>query len=186
MKYRDQLKALYFRLSSREKLLLSLFILAGLLIWSGSILGGLRATADNLKSTRTDIENQNFILSQESSTNQRMDAVLAQLKSDKTFSSAELVGRIDEIARLGEDLTYEIFSPRTDSDAELNLHSLRFRIRRASLADLLNFQQRLIQEEPYITVESMRITANRQNPEQLDASYIVSSPELKTNALNGS
>lgn len=184
MKYRDQLKGLFFRFSSREKLLVSLFILAGLLIWAGSILGGLRDTAYNLKTTSKDIEAQNFILNEEAGINARMDAVLAQLKSDKTFSSAELVGRIDEIARLGEDLTYEIFSPRTDSDAELNLHSLRFRIRRAGLADLLAFQQRLIQEEPYISLETLRITANKQNPEQLDASYIVSSPELKSNALN--
>lgn len=186
MKFIPRIKAFFFRLSSREKLLLTAFLLTALLIWASAVLRGVRGSLDSLKISATGIEEQNFWLAEESGINARMDAVLARLKSDKTYTGAELVGRIDEIAREGEALNYEIFSPRTDSDAELNLHSLRFRIRRAGLEDLLNFHQRLIREEPYITLESLRISANKQNPAQLDAAYIVSSPELKSNALNGS
>lgn len=178
-----QCKHLFFRLSFREKLLLVLFIACGLFIWAGNTLGGLRDTLQQLRSTSTALQDQEFWLGKEKEINSRMAAVLAQLQSDRTFTSAQLVGRIDNIARQGEDLSYEIFSPRTESDAELNLHSLRFRVRRAGLADLLALHERLVQEEPYISLENLRITANRQNPEQLDASFIVSSPELKSDAI---
>jgi len=184
MKLRQRAKDFFFRLSFREKILLSLFLYTGLAIWATHSIGELAGLRDSLKQSRTTLEEQEFWFSKEGEINDRMTRVLAQLKSDKTFTSAQLVGRVDEIARRDEDLSYEIFSPRTDSDAELNLHSLRFRIRRAELAALLDFHNRLIAEEPYISVESLRISANKQNPTQLDASFIVSSPELKSDAIN--
>lgn len=177
------LKRLFFRLSFREKLLLALFVFCALLIWGNQVLRGLQETRSDLLLTKATMVDQEFWLEKESEINSRMAAVLAQLQSDRTFTGAQLVGRIDQIARATDELTYEIFSPRTESDAELNLHSLRFRVRRAGMAELLALHARLVQEEPYITLENLRISANRQNPAQLDATFIVSSPELKTGAI---
>lgn len=178
-----QLKRLFFRLSFREKLLLAVFVICGIFIWAGNTFRGLQETRTALRFSKVALNDQDFWLGKEEEINARMAAVLAQLQSDRTFTSAQLVGRVDQIARQNENLSYEIFSPRTESDAELNLHSLRFRVRRAELAELLALHERLVREEPYITLESLRISANRQNPAQLDATFIVSSPELKTGTL---
>lgn len=177
-------RRLFFRLSSREKVLITAFVFTGIGIWAGAVLRGLGELDYSLDVARASLKDQQLWLDEAKSINSRLNAVLSRLKSDKTFTSAELAGKIDEIARRQEGVVFESFTPRTDSDTEFNLHSLRIRFRRASIGELLNFNEALKEEGPYITLESLRINANKSNPEQLDAQFVVSSFELKDNSLN--
>ena len=180
----NKTRRIFFRLSSREKMLVAAFVFTGVAIWANSTIRGLSGLEYDLRIARENLEGQQLWLDEAISINSRLDQVLAQLKSDKTFTGPELAGKIDEIARQQEGVVFESFTPRTDSDTEFNLHSLRIRFRRASIAELLTFNEALKAENPYITLESLRINANKSNPEQLDAQFVVSSFELKDSSLN--
>ena len=184
MKLKTQARMFFDRLSQREKVLVTLFLLMALLIWATFTLRGLGRTIQDFRITGTDLQEQAFVLSRQDDINRRMNTALQNLDTEKTYTAAELVGKIDEIARAEEGLAYEIYTPRTESDAEFNLHSLRIRFRDASLAELIDFNEQLKQEEPYVTLENLRINANKSNPAELDALIVVSSFELKNNATD--
>ncbi len=183
MSLKTQSRALFERLSQREKLLISVFLVTALLIWASLTLRGMSRIIRELGITGADLQEQAFVLSQQDDINRRMEVALRNLDTEKTFTASQLVGKIDEIARATDGLAYEIFTPRTENDAEFNLHSLRIRFRRASLGELISFNEALRQEEPYITLENLRITANKSNPAELDALFVLSSFELKNNSL---
>lgn len=174
------LRRSFFRLSSREKVLVAIFLAALLLIWAGSTLSGLARLARQLDFAGVELKDQRFLLDQQAEVDARLEIALSRLQPDRTFSAAELVGRIDEIARRRAGVAYEIFTPRTEADAEFNLHTLRVRFRKAAIADLLEFNQDLLSEEPYITLDNLRLSSNKSNPAEIEAQFVLTSLELKS------
>jgi hypothetical protein len=51
-------------------------------------------------------------------------------------------------------------------------------LKRASIAQYVQFNNRLLQEAPYINQQSVLIKANRRNPEELDIRFEIASLEL--------
>ncbi len=184
MNWITKVRHFFFRLSSREKLLISVFIFTGLAIWTTASVRGMNAMLTGFKLSSAELEDQALWLGEADLINSRMEEVLVTLDSEKTFDSAELVGKLDELARLQDGMVFEIFSPRTVNDAEFDLHSAQIRFRRATIAQLLAFSAALRREEPYIALEDLRVSANKANPTELDTRFRVSSFELKNTTLN--
>jgi hypothetical protein len=64
-----------------------------------------------------------------------------------------------------------------------NDHNLRIRLSRISIAQLIKINSLLKQETPYINIQSVRINANKNKPEQLDARLEINSFDLKDETL---
>ncbi|MCC5839101.1 MAG: hypothetical protein JJT96_03170 [Opitutales bacterium] len=177
------LRNFFNALSFRERLLLAVFIWALLLIW---FLMSVRTFQDHLLSFRI---NQR-ILADNAATLGNQGAAEAELQrtrqgldASRTFSAARLSERLDTLAR-ETGLSFNITSPVTVDSDIFSYHTVRLAIRQARLERLMEFDERIKQESPYITLTQFQITANTRDPRLLDVTFELSSFELKDAALN--
>lgn len=170
------------KLSMREALLLSMFLWVIVVVWFSAVVADFRETRTSLSAVRTQEQYQRTWIDQAPSINLRLEESLQRLDPSKTFSDSQLAARLDTIARQSA-LTYDFTSNRTRSGDIFNIHERRLRIKDATLLQLIEFDQRLRENSPYMGIESVRLTADRRNPLNLDATFTVSSIELKSNSI---
>ncbi|MEM9025914.1 MAG: hypothetical protein AAGB06_03160 [Verrucomicrobiota bacterium] len=128
------------------------------------------------------IQEQNIWLNDKDEIELNLENALNELDSDKTYSSSELAGRVDDLAR-EKELDFTIGNQRTVPNEDFNTHSIRISIRRAGLRPIIEFCNALQAEAPYLVIENMDISANRSRPTEHTAKFVVSSFELKNIAL---
>lgn len=169
------------RTTVREKLLMLLFCLTIVILWAGSLMDRFGNWQDQLKTARAELQNQQLYLDREDTNAQDLAAALTRVDSAKTYSSAQLAGRIDELLRKAAlSAKADIDTVRTQSGDVFDDHNLRVRLSRISIAQVIEFNTLIRKETPYITIQKVYLTANRSNPEEIDARFEVNSFELKS------
>lgn len=111
-----------------------------------------------------------------------LDRILETFNPDETPTVEEFVGGVDALLRqlnLRPDLT----SPITRESEFFRFHTLRVVFRRAELANLVRFTQRLSSDQPLIGIESLAISAGISNPRELDATFSLRAIELRPERL---
>jgi len=177
-------KELYQRMSLREKLLTLLFILVILFLWGNHWMGRLSEWNDQRRFMGSELEFQQQTLQRGPEFAAGLERALARVDPSKTFAAAQLSGRIDSLLRsAGLSGRADIDSVRTREGEIFNDHNLRVRLNRISIAQLINFNALLKEDTPYINIQSVRITANRRNPEELDVRFEINSFDLKEQNL---
>ena len=175
-----RIKAIYQRMSLREKLLTLAFILVILSLWGNHWLGRLSVKNDERKFTASELEFQKQTLERGPEFAEGLKRALARVDPSKTYAAAQLSGRIDSLLRsVGLSGKADIDSVRTREGEIFNDHNLRVRLSRISIAQLIKLNSLLKQETPYINVQSVQIQKNRRSPEQLDVRYEINSFDLK-------
>lgn len=177
-------KALYKRMSLREKLLTLAFVLVILFLWGNSWLGRLSEWNDQRKFIASELEFQEQILERGPEFTEGLERALARVDPSKTYAAAQLAGRIDSLLRsAGLSGRADIDSVRTREGEIFNDHNLRVRLDRISIDQFINFNALLKKDTPYINIQSVRIDANRSNPEELDVRFEINSFDLKEQSL---
>ena len=177
---KDKTRAIYKRMSLREKLLTLLFLLVILFLWTNNWLG--RVSEWNAQRTLTSValETQQQWLDRSDFFDQGLATALKRVDPSKTYDAAQLSGRVDNLTRqISLSGQADIDSVRTREGEIFNDHNLRVRLSRISIAQLIKLNNLLKQETPYINIQSVRIQKNRRNPEQLDVRYEINSFDLK-------
>lgn len=177
-------RQIFNALSLRERYLLAAFIWAMLIIWfmyaaedfqeSWGTFGDQRETIEQFRSKINEADLAEVMLAEARS----------GLDSSRTFSSAQLVGKLDSIARLNEVSSFDISTPSTEETPLFSFHTVRLSIKRSRISDLIRFDQAVKQHSPYIALGNFQVTANRRDPRFLDAVFELVSFELKEEALN--
>jgi hypothetical protein len=175
-------KTLFRRLSVREKALTLLFLAVLAAIWASSLLGRIADWRDERRQVRLDLLEQSQWLAHRDDIAAELARALERVDPARTYSSTQLSGRIDALVREVQ-LAADIDPVRTREGEIFNDHHLRVRLSRVSLAKLIEFNNLLAQESPYINLERLRISANKRNPEELDARYEINSFDLKPGAI---
>ena len=174
------LKSLYRGMSLREKLLTLAFILVILFIWGNNWLGRLSEWNAQRKFAANELEFQQQILDRGPEFAEGLKRALARVDPSKTYAASQLSGRVDNLLRsVGLSGRADIDSVRTREGEIFNDHNLRVRLNRISIEQLINFNARLKADSPYINIQSVRIAANRRNPEELDVRFEINSFDLK-------
>ena len=180
--YTQKIRRLFFQLSVREQFLLLAILGVLLLWWLSSELGEWRGYTTNHDSQLFQLKEQSLWIDDRERIEAELQQALRELDSDKTYSASELTGRVDDLARAA-GLSYSISNQRTDASEDFNAHAVRISIRRAGLRPIMEFCSQLQQEAPYLVIDSMNLSANRSSPTEHDATFILSSFELKNIAL---
>ncbi|MGB0343938.1 MAG: hypothetical protein ACPGGJ_00960 [Coraliomargarita sp.] len=169
------------RMSVREQLLMLLFCLAMLVLWSANLFGRIGTWNDARQQATADLQTQQLLIDRESTYREGLEAALQRVDPAKTFSASQLSGRIDEILRKARLSSSADIDPVRSRQGEIfNDHNIRVRLARISIAQIIEFNKLLRQETPYINVQKVNLAANRSKPTQIDARYEINSFELIT------
>ncbi|MGE9296450.1 MAG: hypothetical protein ACQKBV_09215 [Puniceicoccales bacterium] len=168
----------YQRMTLREKLLLTSFVWVILLVFFAFALRDFRGVASEWSSTGSQLKVQKDMLALAPEIESQLQIELEFFNSDRTYDSASLAGRVDQLAQqTGINLVN--FTTRSQESNIYVLHIMRLTIRDTPLKRLMAFDDALDKEQPYINQVSVSLDANRRNEELLDASIIIKSFELK-------
>lgn len=174
-------RAFFFRLSAREKVLLVLFVWVLVLIGLFSAVGDLSARISALKVAASQLETQHLYLGMREELAGELARSSERFDAEKTLGASALQGRVDRIAREA-GITLQGFNYSSGQQNDIyDLHELRVNIRGITYDQLYDFDRRLQAEAPYLKLESLRISADRRSREKLDCSLVLSSFEMKQN-----
>lgn len=178
------LRQVFNILSLRERYLLAAFIWALLLMWGVFLLQSLKLTWNSFRSNQTSLRQFEETLALADAAEQLLRNARQGLDSSKTFSAAQLVGRLDSLARENEVSSFDISTPSTIESQLFTFNNVRLSIKRARIAELIRFEQAVKAYSPYIALGNFQITSNKRDPRFLDATFELVSFELKEEALN--
>lgn len=176
------IKSLFYQRSLREKALITVLLWVCILMWFSFCMDRVRDFGLDYKGTEQTLEKHQLIFEKESDIDSRLEIARDRFDPQKTVSSNELIEKIDAIAR-ESDLSADISSPRTQDRDIFDIHTLRLRVKGASMADLIQFVQELEKEFPYIALESLEIKASKRDPAELNAAFTITSFESKAKNL---
>ena len=179
---KDRSRALYKRMSLREKILSLLFVLVILLLWSNNWLSRLSDLNTQRELTGIELQTQQQWLDRSDLLTEKLAVALERVDPSKTFAAAQLSGKIDNLIRRS-GLSADIDPVRTREGEIFNDHNLRVRLGRISIAQLVQINNLLQKETPYINIQSIRIQKDRRKPSQLDIRYEINSFDLKDPGL---
>ena len=166
----------------RERLLLLAFVWVALFAWANNLSRSLRTQSQARGSALELLEIQDIIMAQETAVAVSLNAAREGLDTTRTLTASGLVGRLDNLARASQ-LDFEINRTNTQETDLFSFHSVRLAVKQAAISDLIDFESKLRQESPYVSLNRFQIRANRRNPQDLDATFEVASFELKAAAL---
>ncbi len=171
-------------LSLRERYLVMAFVWALLLLWLVFLMEGLRGTWTSFSQNRNNLATFEYTIGQAEEAELLLQEARQGLDSSKTFSAAQLVGRLDSLARENEVSSFDLSTPSSIETQLFNFNNVRLSIKRARISDLIRFDQAVKAYSPYIALGDFQITANKRDPRFLDATFELVSFELKEEALN--
>jgi hypothetical protein len=161
----------------REKVLLVLFVGLGAAMWLSNYTRRATAATRALRSVNSELAQQKQWID-----NQKMIEVAAtkavqNLDPAKTLDDTRLVGDLSAMAR-EYDLKFTNDTPHTERSGQFAIHTVQVTLPRADWEALKKFYVALIKRSPYIGLEQFALSADRANPQLLNASLRVSSVEI--------
>ena len=178
------LRQIFNVLSLRERYLLAAFIWALLFMWFLFLIKSAQVTWKTFQKKQGDLSTYEETLELADAAEQLLRNARQGLDSSKTFSAAQLVGRLDSLARENEVSSFDISTPSTIESQLFTFNNVRLSIKRSRIAELIRFEQAVKAYSPYIALGNFQITANKRDPRFLDATLELVSFELKEEALD--
>lgn len=178
------IRQLFNALSLRERYLVALIIWVLLLVWFLGLLDTFRANWTAYSLNRQLLQSYEATLEQADQAEILLDRARQGLDGAKTFTSPQLVGRLDALARENEVNRFDISTPSTIETELFSFHTVRLSIKRARISELIRFDQAVKTHSPYIALADFQVSANSRDPRFLDADFELVSFELKEDALN--
>ena len=178
------IRQLFNALSLRERYLLAIFLWALLLLWLLTLLESFQKTWNTFSINKQMMSAFTQTLAQSDEAEILLASARQGLDGSKTFSAAQLGGKLDSLARENEVSSFDISTPNTVDSQLFSFHSIRMNIKRARIGELIRFEQALKAYSPYIAMSDFQISANKRDPRYLDAVLELVSFELKEEALN--
>ncbi len=158
----------------RERVLLLLFLVIGVLWWGTALIGRVRQNVQAWKSVVADAGIQQMWLGQGASVGERTAQVAKQLDAARTMNAAQAYA---EVNRLAQGLPLEMGAQRTERTDNFALHSLQVTFRRTDMASLLRFYEGIVSRAPYLGIDQCTLSVDRASPGQLNAVFRIYSVE---------
>ena len=172
-------KRLFRRMTVREQLLLLIFVLIILFLWTGNIYKRYKAWNSVWQQARSDLAVQQQWLERADDYENSYKEALKRVEPKKTFESRQLSGKIDSILRqTGLSSSADIDPVQTRKGEIFNDHTINVRLKRISIVKLIELNRLLRNESPYINIQSVQIRKNKNNPEELDIRFKINSFDL--------
>jgi len=173
------MKAFFLSRLFREKLLLLVLVGAGTIVWLSNVSGRLSVWYNDHRRTSVELTEQQLWLNQRERIEGEALAAISNLDPSRSFSGVRLSAELGNLAAasgLGGNTTSEVLP--TERTEQFAVNSVRLRITRANWESLKAFYLELSKRAPYITVDQVAISAERNNPTNLTANLRVVAVEV--------
>ncbi|HEV8073966.1 MAG TPA: hypothetical protein VGP21_07525 [Opitutaceae bacterium] len=171
------LKAFFLSRLLTEKFLLTGFLLIIALWWFSHVARRISLLGVDFRNTTMILAAQKKSLDGRANTERKVKAALSQLDPSRTLDSARLQGDLSTLAT-GLPAGTSIEAPRDEPADQFIKHSVQFSVRKVDWSTLQQFYVALSKRAPYISIEECSISAERTDPNQLDATMLISSVEI--------
>jgi len=172
------LRQIFNLLSVRERLLLAALSWSLLLLWAMFLLRNFRSEWNNFAFSKVQLTDQNKNLELLPLVEERLRRATATLDPSRTYSASDLSDQIEPLLReIG--FNYDLSTPTTRASDIFSTHTIRLRVKNGDIAGLMKFNQEIQRESPYIVLTQFKISADKRDPRNLDATFQISSFELK-------
>lgn len=161
----------------RERLLLTAFVWAVLLLCLIGIASSISKGFRQLHMARAEVLTQDRIIAQKNDIEKRLETARNSIDTNKTLGALQLSSTIDSLAR-DASLSANIASPVSKESSIFNTYSVRISCRNAPMENLLNFARSVRAKAPYLAIRRFKISADTHNPAQLSAELEIESFEL--------
>lgn len=172
------MRSLFNRLNLREKGLLTAILLVVSLYVFMSVSSAMNSLFSELRIVDAELEAQDIVISEEELINSQLREILGELDSDKTYSSDQLLEKVAQMADEAE-LEVPLNRPTSQQADVFDEHVLTINLRRIPMESLIEFENRIRLEIPYIRIDYMLI-----QPEPSDASLLRGEIRLSSFELN--
>lgn len=176
----ELLHTVFNKRNLREKFLLQGFMIILLLIWLQGLFSKASLWNDGRKTASIELQTQQQWLDRETQYSEALEKALEKVEPSKTYSAAQLSGKVDAIVRSIKLETKTDIDPVQTRNGEIfNDHTMRLRLKNVSLNEFITLHQNLKEHTPYIAPKSIRITKNQRNPEEMNIRFEINSFDLK-------
>jgi len=174
-----KVQRLFRRMTVREQLLALTFILVLLFLWSGSIIKRGKDWNADRKKALSELTVQQQWLDRAEDYELSLQKALQRVDPQKTFEGTQLSGKVDSMLRQTGLSTSADIDPVLTREGEIfNDHTIRVRLKRISISQLIQISELLGKETPYINLQSVQISKNRAKPKELDIRFKINSFDL--------
>lgn len=172
------LKRILRLLKPREQVLMLLFFLGIGLFWFSSAWQRLSDFRNDRLHLVSEEEIQQLWLNREASIRVGLEEVQLLFNPELAYSAPRLSARVDRLAR-NLEAPFSAEPVRTREGPAFLTHVQRITFQGASLAQLIQFEESLLEERPYLSLEEVRILP-RSSRIEYDATFSVTAIEMFT------
>ena len=173
------LRAFFLGRLLREKLLLVVFALLGVLMWLSGYSKRLGAFWRDQRSTTVALAEQQRWLDNSKALEDAARAAAGRLDASKTLDGTRLLAAVGALASEAGLRQTSSGTEQTDlRSGQIAIHTLPYTINRADYDSLRKFYVALSARSPYIGIEKFTLNADRANPAQLNLALSVTSVEI--------
>lgn len=172
------LRAFFLGRLLREKLLLVVFALLGVLMWLSGYSKRLGAFWREQRSTTVALTDQQRWLDNRKALEEAAQKAAGRLDASKTLDGVRLVAAVGALASEAGLRNTSSGGATDQSNGEVAIHTLPYTINRADWDSLKKFYIALSARSPYIGIEKFTLNADRANPAQLNLALTVTSVEI--------
>jgi hypothetical protein len=169
----------YHQRSLREKFLLFGFVLIIFAIWTQSFMERSNQWNDQRQVANVELTTQQQWLDREEQYANQLTKALEKVEPSKTFTAAQLSGKVDELIRkINLESKADLDPVQTKNGEIFNDHTMRLRVNDISISEFIQLNTVLKENTPYIEPKSIRISKNQRKPEEMDVRFEINSFDL--------
>lgn len=166
-------RRLFFKMSSREKLLAVLFASALVFVWFSTQWDRHIAVGDTTATANDEADFQQSELNRESSIQAQYDLLISQINLEELPSKEEVSSRIDTMLRRYGFGSFDLGQAKTEEGTDLRFHTIPLDVKKATFAQVRTFTEEFKKELPYISLERIIIRPQARDDQFVDVNYIL-------------
>jgi hypothetical protein len=163
--------------NERERILLTAFLWAGVLLWAAILAGSTRKGLTALKIAKAEAREQRFLMAEKDDIEARLVSAKSSIDSAKTLGALKLSSAVDDLARQA-GMVVSIASPVRKASSIFNTYSVRVSCRNTSLEQLFAFTQAVRKQAPYLSIRRFKMNADQRDNRRITAEFEIESFEL--------
>jgi hypothetical protein len=168
----------FIQRSFREQFVCCLFIWVCVVVWGMTMFRQVMHVHSTKASVHQKLQQQALWLKNADTIKSRLNVLLKSIDMNKTYSQTQLVSHVEQLIKPSQ-LAYSIDPPGTKKGDVWDMHTLKIHFEQAPIEKLLQIQNALLAEKPYLDIDTIRINSDDQTGATLSATMSLTALQLK-------